>query len=303
MGGELKFRSALGKGSTFWIDLALPVVPPTVDAGSSAIHANDARPMATGPSLDVLVAEDNQVNRLLIEALLRRMGHRVTCALDGEAAVGEAARRCFDLILMDMQMPRLDGLSAARAIRRADGPSAAAPIVALTADALPQRRFIYAVDEIDGFLAKPIDSAALTSLIAKLTRQTPVKMPAEPCASDDIDCRQLREIRQALGPARTTQLLTLFAQELASRPAAIREALGRSDLAAAAAEAHSLKGASLSIGGRTVGRAAAAIERALEATGPGCAGRLHAALRDLDRAVASTIAALPHELVAAPCAA
>jgi HPt (histidine-containing phosphotransfer) domain-containing protein len=126
---------------------------------------------------------------------------------------------------------------------------------------------------------------------------------AEPCGGDELDRRQRGEIREALGPVRTTHLLTLFAQELAARPAAIRNAIGRNDFAAAAAEAHSLKGAALSIGGRTVGQAAAALEQVLAAASPVQAERLHTALRGLDRAVASTIAALPDELVEAPCAA
>ena len=167
----------------------------------------------------------------------------------------------------------------------------------------PHRRFVYAVDEIDAFLPKPIDSSALAGVIADLTRGRHIRPAAEHCASDELDCRQLRDIREALGPARTAQLLTLFAQELAARPAAIRHAVGRNDLAAAAAQAHSLKGASLSIGGRTVGEAAAALERVLATPAPAQAERLHAALGELDRAVASTIAALPHELVAEPCAA
>ena len=302
MGGKLKLRSKPGKGSTFWIGLMLPVASSTEHAAKRSTNEH-SRTVAVSSSLDVLVAEDNQVNRLLIEALLRRMGHRPTCVVDGEAVVAEAGRRRFDLILMDVQMPRLDGLGAARAIRGSQGPSAGAPIVALTADALPHRRFVYAVDEIDAFLPKPIDSSALAALIADLTGGRNARTAAEPCASDELDCRVLREIREALGPGRTAQLLTLFAQELAARPAAIRHAIGRSDLAAAAAQAHSLRGASLSVGGRTVGQAAAALERVLATPAPAQAERLHAALGELDLAVASTIAALPQELVAEPCAA
>jgi CheY-like chemotaxis protein len=88
------------------------------------------------------------------------MGHRVTCAADGEAAVDCAAGRRVDLILMDMQMPGRDGLSATAAIRAGAGPNAATPIIALTADAAMERRPLCESGGIGAVLTKPIDSRA-----------------------------------------------------------------------------------------------------------------------------------------------
>ncbi|WP_114227548.1 MULTISPECIES: PAS domain-containing hybrid sensor histidine kinase/response regulator [Sphingomonas] len=297
MGGHLKLRSTFGKGTTFVLKLPLPDVgvetTATVPPAPPPVLAKSRR----SRPLEVLLAEDNRVNQLLILALLRRMGHRVTCYGDGAAAVAAAGARPFDVILMDMQMPLLDGLAAARTIRRSGGPNATTPIAAVTADASPDRRIQYAIEEIDCFLAKPIDTAALHALFAELTERRQARAQTRPGVVH-FDRSRLDELRAALGHDRIAQLLSLFAQQLAAQPLAIREAIGRSDLAAAAAEAHSLKGAAMSIGGCAVGEAAAALEQALGCTTRRQADQLHEALRNLDRAVASTIAALPHELAA-----
>ena len=121
--------------------------------------------------------------------------------------------------------------------------------------------------------------------------------------SAELSMASLGEIREALGDARTENLLALFARELSLRPAAVRNRIGCGDLAGAASEAHSLKGAALSIGGSAVGRAAEQVEIALGLGGKPAAGTaLHRAMRQLDSAVAATLAALPPE-VAAPNAA
>ena len=112
--------------------------------------------------------------------------------------------------------------------------------------------------------------------------------------SAELSMASLGEIREALGDARTENLLALFARELSLRPAAVRNRIGCGDLAGAASEAHSLKGAALSIGGSAVGRAAEQVEIALGPGGKSAAGTaLHRAMRQLDSAVAATLTALP----------
>lgn len=150
MDGAIGVDSQPGKGSTFWFELPLDEaeLPGAVPAPGSL------RRNALGRTrkLKVLVAEDNPVNQLLIEALLRRMGHQAICVANGREAVDMAATRAFDCILMDMQMPVMDGVGATRAIRSGGGKSANAPIYALTADASLERRRFYDQAGLTGFL-------------------------------------------------------------------------------------------------------------------------------------------------------
>ncbi|MFM1987541.1 MAG: hypothetical protein RJA99_498 [Pseudomonadota bacterium] len=164
MGGDASVRSVPGRGACFAVDLLLArgrdgEAAAGNDAGPGrATSAAAAQGAGTAPAavpsgpLHVLVAEDNPVNQALVQALLVRAGHHCTLVADGEAALEAARARRFDLVLMDMQMPGVDGLAATRALRERGDP---VPILALTANAMPDdaRRCLEA--GMDGFLAKP----------------------------------------------------------------------------------------------------------------------------------------------------
>jgi len=117
----------------------------------------------------VLLAEDNPINALLARTLLTRAGCIVTMAQDGEEAVAAAGAGVFDLIFLDIRMPRLDGLEAAARIRAGSGPSAGVPIVALTADAGEEERAAARKAGMDDFLTKPIDAARLLAVAERFT--------------------------------------------------------------------------------------------------------------------------------------
>jgi signal transduction histidine kinase/CheY-like chemotaxis protein len=128
----------------------------------------------------VLLAEDNPINALLARTLLERAGCAVTLAQDGEEAVSAAATGNYDLILLDIRMPRLDGLEAAARIRAGAGPSAGAPIVALTADAGDEERTLAFQAGMDDFLTKPIDAARLLAVAERFTaRPNPATFSAD----------------------------------------------------------------------------------------------------------------------------
>ena len=115
----------------------------------------------------ILVVEDNPTNRLIATKLLENMGAVVETAPDGYAGVEAAERGGFDLILMDIQMPGIDGVEAARRIRALGGGPAATPIVALTANVLAHQRLSYLDAGMDGVVGKPISPAALLAEIAE----------------------------------------------------------------------------------------------------------------------------------------
>lgn len=119
----------------------------------------------------MLVVEDNPTNRMIATKLLEKLGAAVETAADGYLGVEAAGRGAFDLILMDVQMPGIDGLEAARRIRAIGGPVAATPIVALTANVLAHQRAAYLEAGMDGVVGKPISPAALLGEIARLAER------------------------------------------------------------------------------------------------------------------------------------
>ena len=285
MGGKAGVRSRPGRGSTFWIEL-------TLAAGTGEDVTKAPTEIVAGPrALDVLVAEDNPINQMIIGAILRRFGHHVTCVENGYLALEQAGRRLFDVVLMDMQMPEMDGLAATRAIRNLPPPHGKVPIIALTADASSERRRFYDGAGLTDFLTKPIDRHALadrlnaigrTMAVAETTasadpdpvvdefggRTAATGATARQSASDPsdpgepFDVARYEELRESLGGAQVRDLLDLLAQELGRCPARIRACIERGDLDAARAEAHSLKGAASNLGATALGRVAAVIESA-----------------------------------------
>lgn len=168
MGGEVAVQSRLGEGSRFVVSLDLPDArPPQGDF----IEPRADR-IAPSRSLSLLLAEDNEVNVLVIEGMLAPLGHRITRAADGEQALQALRAEVFDLVLMDMLMPVLDGLSATRqwrAFEAAEG-LPRTPIVALTAHAFDTDVQQSLAAGCDAHLTKPISLAALLQALAKYAR-------------------------------------------------------------------------------------------------------------------------------------
>jgi signal transduction histidine kinase/CheY-like chemotaxis protein len=162
MGGRLEVDSAPGRGSTFHFTLTLALAPRAGANPRPATPHEEVRPL---PPLRVLLAEDNAVNQALGLRLLAKLGLQVTLAVDGAEAVKKASEAEFDVVLMDLQMPQLDGLAATRAIRQLALPSQPL-IVALTANAFSSDREACFAAGMDDFLTKPLRLDALRSLLA-----------------------------------------------------------------------------------------------------------------------------------------
>lgn len=163
MGGSIEMESTLGEGSV--ARFVIPIEP------ARALPPDEAGPAVEGPPpMRILVAEDNATNQYLVRALLEREGHRVTTVRDGAEAVEAARAGAFDVILMDVQMPVMDGASAARAIRASGDAGAGTPIIALTANALATDRQLYLTAGMSDYVTKPIELAALNGALARAAR-------------------------------------------------------------------------------------------------------------------------------------
>jgi PAS domain S-box-containing protein len=188
MGGDAGVSSRPGVGSCFWLTARLAkgeAPPPAADAANALSAEAQLRRDHAGRT--VLLVEDEPVNRELVQALLEAVELQVELACDGLEAVARAARGRVDLILMDMQMPGLDGPAATRRIR-AQARGATLPIVALTANAFAQDKALCLAAGMDDFVAKPVSQDALFAVVLKwLSRPVPAPDPAPLAVTEAVN--------------------------------------------------------------------------------------------------------------------
>jgi PAS domain S-box-containing protein len=299
MEGSIEVESRPGEGSIFRFE-----VPLEAASGAPSPPAPATAPAPAVRGLRLLVAEDNPTNRLLIATRLRRAGHLVELVDDGVQALEAARSGDYHVILMDMQMPELDGVGATRAIRALPGVRGRVPIVALSADALPEFRSRYMASGLDDFLTKPIDWPSLDRVLVRYAPQGPrareqagaaddaarpvgtapgaatTGAPAGAAggARDPIDASAVAAMRDDLGEDVWDVVAEVFWPKADIDLAACRQALADGDARALRGAAHSLKGASSSLGFDSVAGAAALLENGEPADAPAAVDRLDAVL-------------------------
>lgn len=166
MGGTLLCSSSVGVGSTFSFSVGLEIAKPP----AATYQDHDSPPPTLASPGRVLVAEDNRINQKVISGMLNRLGCEVVIAADGRQAFETIQREHFDFVLMDCQMPDMDGYDTTRAIRALDGPKSRVPILALTANAFDEDRKRCMDAGMDDYLAKPVALSALASSLQRLSR-------------------------------------------------------------------------------------------------------------------------------------
>ncbi|MET0376096.1 MAG: ATP-binding protein [Rhizorhabdus sp.] len=248
MGGSIAVSSDQVKGTTFSVEL------PFKRADGPTVLAED---VPTGP-MRILLAEDNPINRRLMAGLLTREGHQVLAVDDGRKALGAVATEPFDLVLMDMQMPEMDGISATRSIRALDPPACNTPILAISADSQPERRRIYFEAGIDSFLAKPIVSGQLLDMIATMRRTK--RAPAD-AGGDKFNRERLNLLVEQGGYDDAAILMKMLLFDVSDRPQRIAASVRAQAWELAAAEAEALRTLLDSFGSFSLSRLLAGIAR------------------------------------------
>ena len=189
MAGQVGVDSAPGQGATFWFvaDLAIAdsaILPlPEVNSRSRLLALPGER------RLRLLVAEDNQINQIVIATMLRTAGHECEIVKDGAEAVKAVRQQDFDGVLMDIQMPVLDGVEATRSIRALGGQFIHLPVIALTANAMAGDEERYLGLGMNDYVAKPIDPDLLTLALRRsiATDAAPIRSSDQPMASEQLD--------------------------------------------------------------------------------------------------------------------
>jgi PAS domain S-box-containing protein len=244
--------------STLTRDRAVPL-------GTTEAETGDEPPVSENATARVLLVEDNRVNQRLTLRMLARFGYRADLANNGLEALQALEREAYDLVLMDLQMPEMDGLEATRAIRGRVG-ERQPYIIAMTADAMQEDREACFAAGMNDYLAKPVqlnEFEAALERFARADKTVPAKADGVP-ASPAIDREVLDTLRRSLGSGGgdvVVELIAAFQSEAPPLVDGIRAALETRNGAELKLAAHSLKGASGTVGAASLARLAAEIEK------------------------------------------
>lgn len=294
MGGEIGVRSSPGQGSAFWFTVRCEPGEPL-----SSDRAAPAAPTLSR-KLHILLAEDSPINQIIIQAILGKAGHTLEIVNHGRAAVEAAARTGFDLILMDVQMPELNGVSATQAIRALAAPYSSAPIIALTASALREQQADYLAAGMNDYVSKPFTEETLLSAIARQCAAHPPLDRADGAGTADapfaewshlslFDAGQLDGVRRSVGAAALGALLEQGLAAVKAHDARINSAWQAGDIDQIHKIAHRLKGEAGTLGLQRIAAIAAFLDKTTEPAG------FAPAIRALDQACQETAAAMANQ--------
>ena len=264
MGGAISVDTELGKGSTFRVTL------PMRKGREEAVKAQtETEPIAAlaNQTGRILVAEDVETSRFLLVTMLTRMGYTVEGVENGALAVDAVKAGAFDLVVMDMQMPVMDGAEATRVIRALDPRRADIPIIALTADVVPEDHTAFKAAGVSAILTKPINWSALAAeidghLLGKGEKRRPAALPENPVAPENLALSvvALDELAEMVGADVLAPMLDTFCENMLKYRDDLSAALAAGDEAKVKRAAHALKGLCAQFGAERTSVLAKSIE-------------------------------------------
>ena len=279
MGGEIKVISTPGQGSTFRFSLTLPITEPTElpEHHDQAVYAElKARIATLGRPLRILIVDDDPTNRLVAAKMLKEFEIQNDMACDGLEAVTAAASFNYDVIMMDVRMPEMDGLQATRAIRSRGGRLQTLPIIAFTASAFEDDVKACRDAGMDDLVVKPVRKKVMVEAILRMLSSHPPAadtdsavvasplVPAQTPAADAaaaFDRKAFEELVAEIGQEAATETLALFVSETDDRLKLLRRLSIETDRLTIEREAHTLKSAAATFGLLAVAQLARTLER------------------------------------------
>lgn len=259
MDGAIGCQSRYGEGSTFWFTLPYQRLPQAATAPETSLPA----------SLDgkILLVEDSPTNQMVASALLAKVGCQITVVDNGQDAIAAVTAQPFDLVLMDVSMPGMDGLEATRRIRAIMGPPSAVPIIAMTAHAFAEDKAACLAAGMNDYLTKPLHREQLHVMLARwLQQQDPVTpgQSAPPSADEAapiIDEQVLAQLAKDTSEVVLLKVLDLFLEESKNNLTALEASLANGDWVQFTKLAHAIKSSAGAMGAKALHQISGQLEQ------------------------------------------